>query len=169
MRRTMLGFGILSAFFIIAGLPLLSGCGSIFGDDDDIFPSLDAMTGFEAHAYSDGTYLTWNSMLGSTSVVIRRSTSSYPTGPSDGVEVYIGFGQHHFDTGLTMGQTYYYTAFAYNSSSDYSSAVHASITMAPLTPAGWLGGGNDGWHTALAPPSGTVIISSKFVASSLSN
>jgi sugar lactone lactonase YvrE len=128
----------------------------MLGDDDPIIiPGLDPMTGFEAHAYSEGAYLTWNSMLGSTSVVIRRSTSSYPAGPSDGVGVYTGFGQHHFDTGLTMGQTYYYTAFAYNSSSDYSSAVHGSITMAPLTPKGWIGGGSDGWHTGSAPTSGT--------------
>lgn len=44
---------------------------------------------------------------------IMRKTGSYPSGPTDGVQIYDGTGTSTMDAGLSNGVTYYYKAFAY--------------------------------------------------------
>ena len=86
--------------------------------------------------------LTWNLPASSIGVLIlRKDTGGYPTGtPTDGTSysvgntigdgtvIYVGAGSSYVDTGLTNGNTYYYSAFFYKSGPVYSSRVNASAT-----------------------------------------
>lgn len=76
---------------------------------------------FQAKGSNGQINLTWNNPNDEnfSGVLIRRKTSTYPTSPSDGVQVYSGNLQTVEDTGLTNGTTYYYRAFAYNANQEY--------------------------------------------------
>jgi hypothetical protein len=66
---------------------------------------------------------------------IVRRTDGFPTGPNDGTVVYNGSGTSHSDTGLTNGTTYYYGAYAYDTSNNFASGALASATpLASLPP-----------------------------------
>lgn len=68
-------------------------------------------------------------------VRIRRRTDGFPTGPSDGVLVYDGAGVATTDAGLVNGQTYFYTAFAYDGDGNFASGSLASaMPTAPVLP-----------------------------------
>ncbi|MCC7357456.1 carboxypeptidase regulatory-like domain-containing protein [Candidatus Uhrbacteria bacterium] len=54
---------------------------------------------------------------------ILRKLGGYPTNPFDGVTVYDGSGVTVLDTGLTNGTTYYYTAYAYDTTNNFSSGA----------------------------------------------
>ncbi len=77
---------------------------------------------------------------GFSGVKILRSTEDYPSGPNDGTGVYDGNGTSHSDQGLINGLTYYYTAFSYDSTPEYSSGVHALGTPTDMTPPGDVAG-----------------------------
>lgn len=65
-------------------------------------------------------------------VRIQRSTSSYPLTKDDGQNVYDGKGTTFKDTGLTNGIRYYYTAFSYDTSSNFASgAITSAIPSIP--------------------------------------
>ncbi|MEI6887624.1 MAG: fibronectin type III domain-containing protein, partial [bacterium] len=51
---------------------------------------------------------------------IIRKTGSYPVSPTDGKIVYNGTNSAYTDTGVSIGTTYYYAAFAYNDWRNYS-------------------------------------------------
>lgn len=65
--------------------------------------------------------LTWTIGTGATKTVIRRKVGSYPANISDGTEVYNGTGTSYSNTGLTAGTAYYYSAWALQGTSNYSS------------------------------------------------
>lgn len=69
-------------------------------------------------------------------VVIRRRTDAFPTSPFDGDSVYDGAGLTYMDAPLAEGQTYYYTAFAYDEVSNFSAGVQAQATLTDTTPPG---------------------------------
>jgi|GEM_PF-1749417 len=72
-------------------------------------------------------------------VRIRRKTNTFPTGPTDGTQVYQGTGTSHLDTTVTNGVTYYYGAYAFDDVPNYSSGSMASATpegAADVTPPG---------------------------------
>ena len=65
---------------------------------------------------------------------IVRKTGSAPNGINDGTVVYEGTALSYTDTGLTVGTTYYYRAFAYNAKKKYQTAYRVvSIVATDLT------------------------------------
>lgn len=81
------------------------------------------------NANSDTTYvnLTWTNpdeydFLG---VKILRNTSRYPIDITDGTIIYDGSGTSYKDTELESNTTYYYSAFSYDRSANYSSSAKA--------------------------------------------
>ena len=58
--------------------------------------------------------------------MIRYKTTGYPTGPTDGSQVYSSTGTSFTHTGLANGVTYYYSAFAYDGFPNYSTKTDAS-------------------------------------------
>lgn len=67
-------------------------------------------------------------------VIIRRSTTGYPTTPTDGDSVYAGSGTSHLDSGLTDGVTYYYSIWARDTSNNLSTTVHGQGQPSTPTP-----------------------------------
>jgi len=65
-----------------------------------------------------------------TGTMIRFSTTDYPAGPADGTLLVDratapGSNDSYVHTGLTRGQTYYYSAFAHDAVPNYAVAAHA--------------------------------------------
>ncbi|MCF7923005.1 MAG: T9SS type A sorting domain-containing protein, partial [Candidatus Marinimicrobia bacterium] len=61
-----------------------------------------------------------------------RNLDHSPTSHTDGIELYSGDAQAFVDTGLTMGQTYHYGAFAYDEVPNYSSVGPTSVLVQTL-------------------------------------
>lgn len=61
-------------------------------------------------------------------VRIQRNTKTFPASPTEGVTVFNGLGAIFTDTDVSNGQTYYYTAFAYDEIPNYSSGAQAQAT-----------------------------------------
>lgn len=75
--------------------------------------------------------LNWTKGTGSTSTMVRSSTTANPTSISDGTLVYFGTGNSYINTGLVNGVTYYYSAWAYTTRSgltQYSPYVSLGIS-----------------------------------------
>ncbi len=82
--------------------------------------------------------LTWQnpSYAEFSAVRVVRSTSGFPAGPNDGLLIYDGSGQATTDTGVSAGQTYFYTAFVRSISGEYSSGAVTAVTVPTIeTPA----------------------------------
>ncbi|MFA5854428.1 MAG: fibronectin type III domain-containing protein [Patescibacteria group bacterium] len=69
-------------------------------------------------------------------VRIQRSTTGFPATPGNGATVYTGSGQNYLDVGLVNGTTYYYSAFASDTSGNFSGPAQASGTPVGPPPAG---------------------------------
>lgn len=68
-------------------------------------------------------------------VMIRRSTVFYPSSPEEGILVYDEKGETFIDIGLINEVTYYYSAFAYDTSGNFASgALALAIPQAPPVP-----------------------------------
>lgn len=68
-------------------------------------------------------------------VRILRSEKFYPSNPFEGALVYDGTSAFFNDTGLENGKRYYYTAFSYDSSRNYSSgAITTAVPQSPGLP-----------------------------------
>ena len=73
---------------------------------------------------------------GCNTTVIRGSTGGYPASPTDGSAIYNGTGATATHSGLTQGQTWYYSAWSYNVSENIfslSSTQHSGTTPSPFT------------------------------------
>jgi photosystem II stability/assembly factor-like uncharacterized protein/Mg-chelatase subunit ChlD len=83
---------------------------------------------------STSVLLQWDNPTDSdfAGTVVRRKTGDYPAGPADGTLVYQGTGTSVTDDSLTAGATYYYAAFAYDSSGLYSSTGPSSRVTVSL-------------------------------------
>ncbi|MDH5712102.1 MAG: hypothetical protein OEZ15_10640, partial [Gammaproteobacteria bacterium] len=128
-----------SLIVLFTALPFFTGCG---GSDsggnnattDTTPPGM--VTLLTAVAGDASIYLTWSNPSDSdfSGVVIRRSTSPFPvdaTGSGTtalGVVVYDDNTNLHLDASLSNGTTYYYAAFSYDSSGNYSLAEFVSAT-----------------------------------------
>ena len=81
-------------------------------------------------------HLTWTKGTGAVSTVIRRSTTYYPSDPTDGDGVYNGIGSSTSDIGLTAGTLYYYAAWSYtnpNYSDDAARDKEKIVVSASVT------------------------------------
>jgi hypothetical protein len=78
--------------------------------------------------------LTWSDQkdTGYSGVIIQRSENNFVSTYNVGQNVYKGTESSYVDLGLTNGQLYYYTIFAYDSSGNYSSGAIAKAK--PETP-----------------------------------
>ncbi len=81
-------------------------------------------------------HLSWNNPSDEdfAGTVIQRKLESYPQSIGDGIRIYNGKSNTFTDTGLSPNTTYYYTAFAYNTSAFYSNIGPTSRAFAS-TPA----------------------------------
>jgi hypothetical protein len=81
--------------------------------------------------------LNWAVAAGSTSTVIRYRTDTYPSSPVDGTSAYSGSGFQVTVSGLTAGQSYYFSAWGYDGV-NYSAtpALLVSTTLATALPSG---------------------------------
>ena len=110
------------------------------GVGKDITPP-DNVTNFEAVAGDRQVTLTWTNPTGPENadfarVMVVRKVGSYPEAPGDGKKIVWRDVESWTDVGLSNGTTYYYTAFAYDTSGNYASGVRASATpRAPAAPA----------------------------------
>lgn len=81
--------------------------------------------------------LTFSPGVGGSIVVIRGSTSGYPSSPQSGTLIYNGTGTSYQHTGLNEGETWYYRAWTYNSTvhlfSINSRQTSATTTSSPPT------------------------------------
>ena len=66
-------------------------------------------------------------------VKVIRKDADYPADINDGTEVYDGTGESYTDTGLTEGETYYYSAFAYTTDDVYSEPAQDSAEIVART------------------------------------
>jgi hypothetical protein len=96
------------------------------------------ITGFASTPGDGQNLLAWTNPGDAdfSNVVIRRSTAGYPANPAAGSAVYSGVGTSHADTGLVNGTTYYYSAFARDTSNNFSGAAQTSGTPVDVTPPG---------------------------------
>lgn len=73
-------------------------------------------------------------------VKIQKSTTTYPSSPSQGETVFNGLAAEYTDNAVTPNITYYYTAFAFDQSLNYASGALAQariITTATLKIKAW--------------------------------
>lgn len=91
------------------------------GDEFNFTTSTSLLPPSSIQAMPDGTSisLTWVKGAGATNTLIRGKAGSYPTGITDGTEVYDGAANTVSHTGLTEGTTYYYVAWG-ESGGEYS-------------------------------------------------
>jgi hypothetical protein len=67
-------------------------------------------------------------------VHIMRGVTDYPRSPEDGTVVFHGLGTFAVDKNLTPGTTYFYTAFSYDTSDNFSSGAVAYATTLGAEP-----------------------------------
>ncbi len=63
-----------------------------------------------------------------------RKAGSAPTGPNDGTVIFDAVGDNKLDSGLTNGTTYYYAAYAYDSSANMAAPAFTSATPQASAP-----------------------------------
>jgi len=76
---------------------------------------------FSADAYGDSQSHFYG-------IRIVRNTIGYPTTPIDGEIVFDGIADSFIDSGLTAGQTYYYSLFTFDNSGNFSDGVNLQVT-----------------------------------------
>lgn len=96
------------------------------------------VSNFTATPASQQNTLTWTNPVDAdfTGVRIKRSTTGFPASPTSGTTVFDGIGTSTVDAGLVNGTTYFYTAFAYDSSGNFASGAAASGTPFDTVPPG---------------------------------
>lgn len=95
------------------------------------FETLNAIAdiqGISAYSKATSIILNWNIGDGASQTMIRASTSTYPSSTSDGTLVYLGNESSYQYTGLTVGTTYYFSAWGESGGSYSSNAVTTIAT-----------------------------------------
>ena len=65
-------------------------------------------------------------------VVIRRRTDQFPQDPNDGTAIYTGTGNNYLDAQVTVGQEYFYTAFADHGNEGFANPTQTSVVAGVL-------------------------------------
>ncbi len=101
---------------ITAGGTALSGTdlGTTF-ETGKIYVHPETIKNFQAESYLLQSNLSWSKGNGTEQTLIRGSTTDYPSSITEGIEIYNGTGTYVEHTTLTEGDTWYYTAWSYNS------------------------------------------------------
>jgi hypothetical protein len=114
-------------YYFVAQVKNSSGIGS--GSQLDFLTKPDPPYAFTATAAGDTQInLSWTKGEGAWKTMVRRSTSGYPAGKNDGVQVYFDTGTSVSDTGLTPDTLYYYRAWSYVSGSEQWSDGYADAS-----------------------------------------
>jgi hypothetical protein len=92
--------------------------------------TLGAPTGLMTTRSAGQIVLSWTKGSNAVNTMVRRSTTTYPSTISDGVQVYFGTGTSITDTGLTDTQGYFYSVWSEKDGSYTSTYVTAYV--APL-------------------------------------
>ena len=105
-----------------------------YGGDDDTLP--DPVTAFTYELQNPDASLSWTNPTVSDFEATRilRSTGEYATNATqttDQTKVYEGTATSYKDTGFANGTTYYYTAFARDTSGNWSAAAKVLIDLVP--------------------------------------
>jgi len=80
------------------------------------------ITNFDAYNPSSSTIdLLWTKGTGADKTMVRRKSGNYPSGPTDGTQVYFNTGNTTQDTELDPNVQYFYAAWGYDSDSGYYS------------------------------------------------
>ncbi|MDO8587894.1 MAG: DNRLRE domain-containing protein, partial [Armatimonadota bacterium] len=102
----------------------------------DVTPPGD-VTGFVVTPGDTQNSLSWTNPGGDfTGTKIMFKTTGYPTGATDGTQVYDGAGTSTNHTSLTNGTTYYYKAYAHDEVPNYAAGVQGSGAPADTTAPG---------------------------------
>lgn len=93
----------------------------------DTFPPAE-VTNFQALPGNRTITLAWENPSDRDfyGVLIRRKTGGYPLSPTNGDSVYNGIGSWYDDIGLENRKEYFYKAFTYDDSTNYSSGIGIS-------------------------------------------
>ncbi len=98
----------------------------------DAIPAVPPVTNLQATAGDTQIALSWQPPAPYDSVIVRRSTTAYPPGPTDGTAVFDATGTGTTDTGLANNQAVYYSVFARHGTAgqaeSYSAAAHVTAT-----------------------------------------
>lgn len=81
--------------------------------------------------------LSWTKGTGAGYTLIRYKTTGYPTGISDGTQIYLNTGTSYAHTPVSINYTYYYSAWSQTSSggyTQYSSPVNMTATPTITAP-----------------------------------
>ena len=78
--------------------------------------------------------LTFSRGTGADQIVIRGTTTGYPSSPSSGTDVYSGNGTSYSHGSLGAGETWYYSAWSYNSTKGLYSIYSFNATNRTVTP-----------------------------------
>ncbi len=122
----------------------------------------DPVEDFTATGSDSTVTLTWTNPTSGNfaSTMVRYSTSDFPSGPADGTLLCDksgtpGSSDSFTHASLTNGLTYYYTAFATDGASEYSTPVYASAVPAASSTCG---------EAKLANSGTTITLSNKIVS-----
>ncbi|MCJ7669573.1 MAG: polymer-forming cytoskeletal protein [Dehalococcoidia bacterium] len=121
--RDLTGLSAGTLYYYEAFATNIAGTG--YGSEKTLLTLLAAPTDFvlESGKVSGRISLSWTKGAGAYATYIRGKIGSYPTGTTDGIEVYSGIGTSVNHNGLTGGDVWYYRAWSYlvpNYSSDYA-------------------------------------------------
>jgi hypothetical protein len=98
-----------------------------------------AVTGFFAEGHLEQIHLSWTNPADPDWVgtVVVRGEEDYPQNVEDGYILYFGTGSSYVDGVVVPGETYYYTAFAYDDVANYSQGVPSARGMASALERPW--------------------------------
>jgi len=95
------------------------------------------VSNFRAEVSDEKINLAWTNSKDSdfAGVRINRSTKNYPLSPDQGAMIYNGSGTSFLDADVENGIKYFYSAFAFDKTGNYSSgAIVSAVLRAPLIP-----------------------------------